>query len=68
MYVKRHIAHRESKIADYFRKTMKNKLYAIVSLALTFVAAKITGDATAFVLAVVFGVPLFFAKTNVFKY
>lgn len=54
------------RIARYFRKTWKNKLCAIALLTLTFSVAKLTGEATAFVIMLVFALPMFFARSNWF--
>jgi hypothetical protein len=48
-------------------ETYKNKLAAIMMLAIGIVSAKISGDATFLVLAIVFCTPLFFVKKNCFK-
>lgn len=58
--------HHENPIARYFRKTWKNKLCAITLLAITYAAARLTGEAGAFVIMLMFAVPMFFAGSNWF--
>lgn len=57
---------RTRRIAKYFRKTWKNKLCAIALLTVTYSVAKLTGEATAFVIMLMFTVPMFFARSNWF--
>lgn len=58
--------HHENRIARYFRRTWKNKLYAIILLAVTYAAARFTGEAGAFVIMLMLAVPMFFAGSNWF--
>lgn len=48
-------------------KTLKNKLYSIALVSLGALSVPIDGDATAFVLLLMLGIPLFFAKENYIK-
>lgn len=45
-------------------KTLKNKVYAILLLALGYMPVVIIDDCTALVLISLFAIPLFFAKEN----
>lgn len=47
-------------------ETYKNKLAAIVLLAIGIVSERLSGDGTFLVLTIIFDVPLFFAKENHF--
>ena len=58
-YAKRFVRH-------IFR-TYKNKLAVIMMLAIGFVAAKISGDATFLIIATVIFGPFFFVRENCFK-
>lgn len=58
-YAKRFVRH-------IFR-TYKNKLAVIAMLAIGFVSAKISGDATFLVFAIIFFGPLFFVRENCFR-
>lgn len=48
----------------YMQDTYKNKLTAIVLMAISIVPILLDHDATLFVVMIVFAVPLFFAKDN----
>ena len=45
-------------------KTWKNKLYALVLLALGYLSVLVENDATVLVFLAMFAIPLFFAKEN----
>lgn len=48
----------------YMQDTYKNKLTAIVLMAISIVPILLDHDATLFVVMIAFAVPLFFAKDN----
>ena len=50
--------------ARYWRKTMKNKLYAIALIGLGIVPILIEGDATLLVFAAFIAVPMFFSRNS----
>lgn len=45
-------------------KLIKNKLFAIIFVAVGILAVKLINDGTFFVFALMFGIPLFFSKEN----
>ena len=53
------------RIVRNFKRTKNNKISALVLIGIGFITAKLTGDATAFVLLGVFAAWLFFTKRNV---
>lgn len=55
------------KFVRYMLETYKNKLAAIVMLAMGVVSAKISDDATFLVFTIIFCTPLFFVRKNCFK-
>jgi hypothetical protein len=46
------------------RELLKNKLYALSLILISLVPILIERDGTVFILALIFGLPLFFAKEN----
>ena len=46
------------------RELLKNKLYALVLILIGLVPILIERDVTFFTFALIFGIPLFFAKEN----
>ena len=53
------------RIARNFKRTRNNKISAVALIGIGFITAKLTGDATAFVLLSIFAAWLFFTKRNV---
>lgn len=49
---------------DYFRRTLKNKFYALVLLSIGVIAFGVDRDATVLVFTSAIALPLFFAKDN----
>lgn len=56
------------RFVKYMRRTYKNKLVAITLLIMGIVSAKLTQDASMFVIAVALFGPLFFINKNCFHY
>lgn len=48
----------------YIRRTLKNKVVALALIIIGLILRDITGEATALVLMLMFGIPLFLAKRN----
>lgn len=49
---------------EYFRRTIKNKFYALVLISFGIICFGITRDATVLMVTSAIGIPLFFARTN----
>ena len=49
---------------DYFKRTWKNKITAIIFTIIGYLSMLPEGDGTAFVFLLMFAIPLFFAKEN----
>lgn len=65
MKVKLRRMSKKERFARYMARTIKNKLYAIILIMLGVITVKIDGDATFLVLALMGGIPLFFARDRV---
>lgn len=48
------------KFLNYMRRTIKNKLMAILLIIIGFLTWLFSGDGTGFVFTLIFGIPLFF--------
>jgi len=48
-------------------KTWTNKVYSLILMAVGVISIFIESDATAFVMALMMGIPIFFAKENLFN-
>lgn len=55
------------KIINYFKKTWKNKLAAIVLLAIGWLMVWLEKDATVLVMLSIFAIPLFFYPSDEIK-
>lgn len=53
-----------TRIKNYFRRTIRNKIYSTLLIILGFMTAGVSGDATFFVLTLILGVPLFLSKKD----
>lgn len=53
------------KVERYLEETWRNKLIAVVILAIGAFAARISTDATFLIFTLMLGVPLFLSKENV---
>lgn len=60
MYKPRH----KSSKPGYWKRTLKNKLYALALLALGVIPILIEGDATLLVLAAFIAIPMFLSRKN----
>lgn len=48
----------------YIRRTAKNKMVALTLIATGLIVRAMTGDATVLLLTLMFGIPLFLARSN----
>lgn len=55
---------RRQRRAEYWRRTWQNKFYAVALIMLSSVPAFIDHDATALVMALLVGIPMFFSNEN----
>lgn len=53
------------KVERYLEETWRNKLIAVVILAIGVFTARVSADATFLIFTVLLGVPLFLSKENV---
>lgn len=54
----------KKRIKQYFRRTAKNKIFAIALIIIGLLSSKIDNDSTFLVLTIIVGLPLFFARYN----
>ena len=52
---------------NYFKRTWKNKIFALILLLCGYIPMYVEKDATAFVFMLIFAVPLFFASKDYTK-
>lgn len=55
---------KRSKRRNYWKGTLKNKIYAVILLAIGGLTVLVDHDATGLMFLAMFAVPLFFAKEN----
>lgn len=55
---------RRNKIKNYFRRTMMNKICAVVLILTGLVTVKVLGDATMLLFISMVAIPLFFSRKN----
>ena len=52
---------------NYLKRTWKNKMVAIAMVTLGYATTMIGNDGTAYALMLMFAIPLFFTRANVFE-
>lgn len=54
----------KKELVKYIRRTAKNKMVALYLIATGLIVRAMTGDATVLLLTLMFGIPLFLARSN----
>ena len=60
----RHMTRQRARRARYWRRTWRNKLSALALIAISLVPVFIERDGTVLILALLLGIPMFFAREN----
>lgn len=55
------------KFREYFKRTWKNKLLSVALLIFGYISTIIDNDSTALIVIMLFAIPLFFAKEDIFN-
>ena len=62
--MKKKIVRMSKAFVRHMFKTFKNKIFAVALMILGYASTLVDGDATFFVMTIIFGLPLIFAKDS----